>query len=88
MVALATMALGFLIPAIQTYPAALTLTTGPFWADAMQWINVNFFDTFEAIKLVILQWLLLPVKKFLSTVGFACNLPVANASGQRKKRME
>jgi glycine betaine/proline transport system permease protein len=71
MVALATMALGFLIPAIQTYPAALTLTTGPFWADAMQWINVNFFDTFEAIKLVILQWLLLPVKKFFTGIPWA-----------------
>lgn len=70
-VAIVTMILGRFIPAIQTYPEALTLTTGPFWASAMEWINVNFFDTFEAIKLVILQGLLLPVKKFFTGIPWA-----------------
>ena len=37
----------------------------------MEWINVNFFDTFEAIKTVILQWLLLPVKKFFTGIPWA-----------------
>ncbi|MGC1506730.1 MAG: ABC transporter permease subunit [Sulfitobacter sp.] len=71
LVALATMIFGLLIPAVQTYPASMTLTTGPFWANAMEWINVNFFDTFEAIKLVILQGLLLPVKKFFTGIPWA-----------------
>lgn len=60
--------LGRFVPAFQTYPEALTLTTGPFWTKAMEWINVNFFDTFEAIKLVFLQGLLLPVKKFFTGI--------------------
>ena len=64
----ATLISGLFVPAIQTYPEALTLTTGPFWSSAMEWINVNFFDTFEAIKVVILQWLLLPVKKFFAGI--------------------
>jgi len=66
-----TLILGQFIPAIQTYPQAWTITTGPFWADAIKWINVNFFDTFEAIKTVILQWLLLPVKKFFVGIPWA-----------------
>jgi glycine betaine/proline transport system permease protein len=67
----ATLILGQFVPAVQTYPDALTITTGPFWSDAIKWINVNFFDTFEAIKTVILQWLLLPVKKFFTGIPWA-----------------
>jgi glycine betaine/proline transport system permease protein len=37
----------------------------------MKWININLFDTFEAIKIVILQWLLLPVKKFFVGIPWA-----------------
>jgi glycine betaine/proline transport system permease protein len=66
-----TLILGMFIEPIQTYPETLTITTGPFWADAMEWINVNFFDTFEAIKTVILQWLMLPVKKFFAGIPWA-----------------
>ena len=66
-----TLILGRLVPAVQTYPEPLTLTTGPFWASAMEWININFFDTFEAIKVVVLQWLLLPVKKFFAGIPWA-----------------
>ena len=72
-----TLILGQFIPAIQSYPDALTLTTGPFWSDAMEWINVNFFDTFEAIKLVILQWLLLPVKGFFTGIPWAWGIIAA-----------
>ncbi|WP_306143947.1 proline/glycine betaine ABC transporter permease [Roseibium sp. MMSF_3412] len=66
-----TLVLGRFVPAVQTYPDALTITTGPFWSNTMEWINVNFFDTFEAIKTVILQWLLLPVKKFFAGIPWA-----------------
>lgn len=67
----ATMVLGTFVPAIQTYPDEFAITTGPFWSDGMKWININLFDTFEAIKVVILQWLLLPVKKFFVGIPWA-----------------
>ncbi|MEP5760193.1 MAG: ABC transporter permease subunit, partial [Litoreibacter sp.] len=53
------------------YPYALKVTTSQFWTDAMRWINVNFFDTFEAIKTVVLSVLLLPVKKFFAGIPWA-----------------
>ena len=71
LIILANLVLGFVIPALQTYPDSLTLTTGPFWADAMKWVNINFYDTFEAIKVVVLKGLLLPVKKFFSGIPWA-----------------
>lgn len=71
LVIVGTLILGMFIDPVQSYPEALTITTGPFWADAMEWINVNFFDTFEAIKTVVLQWLMLPIKKFFAGIPWA-----------------
>ena len=66
-----TLILGMFAPAIQTYPDALKITTSQFWSRAMEWVNVNFFDTFEAIKTVVLTGLLLPVKKFFAGIPWA-----------------
>jgi len=50
---------------LRHYPEAWTLSTGVFWDDVVRWLNVNFFDTFEAIKTVILLNFMIPVKRFL-----------------------
>lgn len=63
-----TFLLGRLVPAVQSYPEAWTISTGPFWSDAMEWINVNFFDTLETIKTALLKAILLPVKKFFAGI--------------------
>ncbi len=56
---------GLVVPAVQTYPAGLELSTGAFWSEVVRWINVNFFDTLEAIKTTLLLNLLIPFKRFL-----------------------
>ena len=63
--------LGIIIPGFRLYPAELTITTGTFWTNAMEWINVNFFDTLEAIKTFLLTYLLLPVKRFFAGIPWA-----------------
>ena len=78
-----TLILGFFVPAVQSYPESLTITTGPFWAAAMKWVNINFFDTFEAIKVVILQWLLLPVKRFFTGIPWAWGILTMGLIGWR-----
>lgn len=83
LVIIVTLLFGFIFPALQTYPESLTLTTGPFWAGAMKWVNVNFFDTFEAIKVVILQWLLLPVKGFFTGIPWAWGILATGLIGWR-----
>ncbi|MFC4667736.1 ABC transporter permease [Seohaeicola nanhaiensis] len=80
---IATLILGQFVPGVQRYPEALTVTTGPFWGEAMKWINVNFFDTFEAIKVVILNALLLPVKKFFGGIPWAWGIVVMGLIGWR-----
>ena len=72
-----TLILGIFIPSLQTYPDSLVITTGPFWTDTMKWININFFDTFEAIKIVFLPMASPTSKKILCRhplgLGYHCH---------------
>jgi len=63
---LVTTALGYVLPGIRTYPDALQLSTGTFWSEVVAWINVNYFDTLEAIKNAMLINVLIPFKRFLA----------------------
>ena len=56
---------GLALPALQTFPDALKLSTGTFWSEIVGWINVNYFDTLEAIKNSMLLYVLVPFKRFL-----------------------
>ena len=53
------------IDALRHYPEGWTLSTGAFWDDLVEWLNVNYFDTFEAVKTAILLKFMIPVKRFL-----------------------
>jgi glycine betaine/proline transport system permease protein len=60
-----TYVLGLFLPFVASYPDALTISTAPFWSAAVQWINVHFFEVFDAVKTFLLLNLLLPVKRFM-----------------------
>ena len=61
---IAAFALGQVVPFFQTYPEAMWLTTGDFWDSSVKYININFYDGLEAVKLFFLNYFLLPVKRF------------------------
>jgi len=82
-VAIGTFLLARLLPGIQSYPEAATLSTGTFWSDVMGYINVNYFDTFEAIKTAFLSYLLLPVKRFFVGIPWAWGIIVMTLIGWR-----
>ena len=60
-----TTAAAFVIPAARTFPEALELSTGGVFEAVVRWINVNFFDTLEAVKNFFLLNVLVPFKRFL-----------------------
>jgi len=60
-----TWALGTVIPAMDSVPDVLKITTGPFWGDIVKWININFFDQLDAFKNFLLLNLMIPFKRFL-----------------------
>ncbi len=63
--ALALWLIGIAAPALQTYPPSLQISTADYWDALVEWLNVNFFDTFEAVKTAVLLNVLLPVKRFM-----------------------
>lgn len=71
------------VPGIQSFPEAATLSTGTFWSDVIGYINVHFFDTFEAIKTAFLTYLLLPVKRFFTGIPWAWGIVLVTLIGWR-----
>ena len=81
--AVITTLLGYFLPFLDTYPERYTITTSPFWASAMEWINVNFFDALEAAKTVLLNVLLLPVKRFFTGIPWVWGIVAMALVGWR-----
>ena len=66
--------------AFESLPRDLTLTTGPYWDALVKWVNINFFDEFEAVKTFLLLNVMIPFKRFLVSlpwVGVAGLLALA-----------
>lgn len=82
-VALVTGALGYLIPALQDWPKAWQITTKPFWSDLIKYININYFDQLEAVRVWFLEALLLPVKRFFLALPWPFLLAVLALAGWR-----
>lgn len=82
-VAIGTFLLAQVLPGIQSYPDVATLSTGTFWSDVIAYINVNYFDTFEAIKTAFLSYLLLPVKRFFTGIPWAWGIFAMTLIGWR-----
>ncbi|NOD85093.1 proline/glycine betaine ABC transporter permease [Ruegeria sp. HKCCD6119] len=62
---LLTWVLGQFSPLLLEYPENQTITTGAFWDNTVEYLNVNYFDTFEAIKVFFLTWFMIPIKTVL-----------------------
>ena len=75
--------LGLLLPAVQSYPESLEVTTGAFWSDLVKWINVTFFDQIEAVKTFLLIHLLVPIKRLLLGLPWPCVVLLLGLAGWR-----
>lgn len=60
-----TWLLGLLAPWVQRFPEAWQISTGTVINDVMRWINVNLFDTIEAVKAWMLINVMVPFKRLL-----------------------
>jgi glycine betaine/proline transport system permease protein len=79
----ATVTAAMLVPAIQAWPAAWRLSTGPFFSNVVGWINVHFFDTLEALKNAVLLNVLVPTKRLLGTLPWAGVVALLALAGWR-----
>lgn len=81
LVILGTALLGLILPPIQSYPEGLTITTGAFWSDLVEHINVTYFDQLEAIKTFMLLNLLVPVKVVLLSLPWPWVIALVTLAG-------
>lgn len=72
---------GQVIPAFQTYPEAATATTGAFWDNGVKYLNINFYDQFEAVKIFFLSYFMLPVKRFFLGIPWVWAVIIVTAMG-------
>jgi len=73
--------LGAFVPAFRAYPEAGQVTTGQFWDELVRWININFFDQFEAVKTFLLLNLMIPFKRFLLQLPWPAVVAMAALAG-------
>lgn len=78
-----TWLIGRFVPFLSEYPEAQTLTTGAFWNDTVKYLNVNFFDTFEAIKVFFLTYFMLPIKRTLLGIPWPWAIAMLTLLGWR-----
>lgn len=62
---LGTLFASYGLPWLKELPDGATITTAPFWDQAIRWVSINIFDTIEAIKGFLWFYVMLPFKKFL-----------------------
>ena len=79
----ATTLLGRAVPFFAGVPEGMTVTTAPMWDALVRWININFFDYFEAVRTVLLLHVLNPVKQAMLAVPWAGAVLIAAYAGWR-----
>ena len=60
---LASLALAPLLPAVQAWPEAWTVSTGALWNDLVTWVNLNLYDAIRAVKDFTILELMRPAKE-------------------------
>jgi glycine betaine/proline transport system permease protein len=53
------------IPELTELPKSLTITTAPLWEGVIRWINVNFFDSIDAVRTPLIKQVMNPFRDFL-----------------------
>jgi glycine betaine/proline transport system permease protein len=82
-VLIATTLLGRFIPLFAAVPEGMTVTTAPMWDALVRWININFFDYFDAVRTALLLNVLNPVKATLLALPWAGVVLIAAYAGWR-----
>lgn len=72
---------GMFVPMIDQFPKSLTITTAPIWDGLIRWINVNFFDYIEIVRVALLKAVLNPIRDFLQALPWVAVLAGLGLAG-------
>jgi glycine betaine/proline transport system permease protein len=82
-VLIAATLLGRVMPWFAGVPDWMTVTTAPMWDALVKWVNINFFDYFEALRTVLLLHVLNPVKLTLLAMPWVGAVLIVAYAGWR-----
>ncbi|MET1047857.1 MAG: ABC transporter permease subunit [Hyphomicrobium sp.] len=60
-----TTVLSVYLPGFAAVPAAIKVSTAPYWKSVVDWVNIHFFDAIEAFRTFLLLYILNPIRDFL-----------------------
>jgi len=72
---------GAFVPAFAAVPAAIKISTAPWWKAAVDWLTVNFFDAIEAFRTTLLLYVLNPVRVFLQGIPWLGGVLLVGMAG-------
>jgi glycine betaine/proline transport system permease protein len=79
----ATTFLGQFFPAVSQVPDSWTFSTGKFWDNGIDWININLYEEIDAFRRFTFIYLLKPTKAFMLGVPWFGAVLVIAAAGYR-----
>jgi glycine betaine/proline transport system permease protein len=82
-VLIATTLLARVSPIFAAVPEWMTVTTAPMWDALVRWININYFEYFEALRTTLLIYVLNPIKLALLSLPWVGAVLIAAYAGWR-----
>lgn len=79
---------GLFIDPISIYPKAWTITTEPYWASAIGWLNITYGRSFEAMRVFMTLYMLKPLFSLVSGFGWFFVAAALFVSGVNYRRWD
>ncbi|MDE0989403.1 MAG: ABC transporter permease subunit [Pseudomonadales bacterium] len=86
-IALGTTIVGLWVPAVSQVPESWTFSTGKFWDNIIDWININMYDYIDAFRRFFFIYLLKPTKAFMLSLPWLGTILVIAALGYHLGRL-
>jgi glycine betaine/proline transport system permease protein len=80
---LVTTLLGTLWPVLTAIPREATISTGPWWKAAIDWVTINYFDIIESGRTALLLYVLNPTRAFFEGFPWLGALLLVSLAGFR-----
>lgn len=75
--------LGEAMSAFAVFPKSWTVTTAPYWDQAVSYINIHFYNVLETVKAFLLINIMIPFKRFLISLPWIGVVALVGLAGLR-----
>jgi glycine betaine/proline transport system permease protein len=87
LIVVGTTLIGLWVPAVSQVPDSWTFSTGRFWDNIIDWININMYDYIDGFRRFFFIYLLKPTKAFMLSLPWLGTVLVIAAIGYHLGRL-